>query len=115
MTDQRELDLELERYELFADPIYNFTFNRRQFLKVFTGGIALLVPTVNLLAQQDQGESGARGNQSVPNDIGAWIHIDEAGTFRCSPEKSSWARTFALRWRRRLRKSCAFRSRRYEW
>ena len=29
-----EFDLELERYELFADPIYNFTFNRRQFLKV---------------------------------------------------------------------------------
>jgi len=77
----RDLDLELERYELFADPLYNFTFNRRQFLKVFTGGIALLVPTVNLLAQQDQGESGgARGNQRVPNDIGAWIHIDEAGT-----------------------------------
>lgn len=76
-----DLDLELERYELFADPLYNFTFNRRQFLKVFTGGIALLVPTVNLLAQQDQGESGgARGNQGVPNDIGAWIHVDEAGT-----------------------------------
>lgn len=83
MTDDLELDLdvELERYELFADPIYNFTFNRRQFLKVFTGGIALLVPTVNLLAQQDQGESGgARGIQRVPNDIGAWIHVDEAGT-----------------------------------
>ncbi|HKR21817.1 MAG TPA: molybdopterin cofactor-binding domain-containing protein, partial [Pyrinomonadaceae bacterium] len=82
MTDQldHELDLELERYELFAGPLYNFTFNRRQFLKVFTGGIALLVPTVNLLAQQDQGESGgARGNQGVPNDIGAWIHIDETG------------------------------------
>ncbi len=80
-----DLDLELERYELFADPIYNFSFNRRQFLKVFTGGIALLVPASNLLAQagqQEQGESGGRGrfDQRVPNDIGAWIHIEENGT-----------------------------------
>jgi nicotinate dehydrogenase subunit B len=77
-----DLDLELERYELFANPIYNFTFNRRQFLKVFSGGIVLLVPATKLLAQQDQGESGGRGrsNERVPNEIGAWIHIDEAGT-----------------------------------
>jgi nicotinate dehydrogenase subunit B len=78
-----DLDLELERYELFADPIYDFGFNRRQFIKVFGGGIALLVPMSNLLAQtfqQEQGESGrGRSNQRVPNDIGAWIHIDEAG------------------------------------
>ena len=74
------LALELERYELFADPRYNFTFNRRQFLKVFTGGIALLVPMSNLLAQQEQGESGrGRMDQRVPNDIGAWIYFDEKG------------------------------------
>ncbi|HSE15420.1 MAG TPA: molybdopterin cofactor-binding domain-containing protein [Pyrinomonadaceae bacterium] len=78
-----EHDLELERYELFAGPTYNFNFNRRQFLKAFSGGIALIVPVSNLVAhtlQQDQGESGAgRGNQRIPNDIGAWIHIDEKG------------------------------------
>lgn len=78
---QLDQDLELERYELFANPIYNFTFNRRQFLKVFSGGIALLVPMSNLLAQQEQGESGGGpSNQRMPNEIGAWIHIDEAGT-----------------------------------
>src|SRR6185436_10277374 len=78
-----ELDLELERYELFAGPTYNFNFNRRQFLKAFSGGIALIVPVSNLVAhtlQQDQGESGRRGNERVPEDIGAWIHIDEKGT-----------------------------------
>ena len=77
-----EFDLEFERYELFADPIYNFTFDRRQFLKVFTGGVALLVPMTNLFAQQEQGESGRGRNndERVPNEIGAWIHIDEAGT-----------------------------------
>ncbi len=79
-----ERDIEQERYELFAGPTYNFNFNRRQFLKAFSGGIALIVPVSDLVAhtlQQEQGESGgARGNQRIPNDIGAWIHIDEKGT-----------------------------------
>lgn len=82
MKDAKD-DLELERYELFADPVYNFDFDRRQFLKAFSGGIALIVPMSNLVAlaaQQDQGESGqGRFNQRVPNEIGAWIHIDEKG------------------------------------
>jgi len=78
-----DLELEIERYELFAGPSYNFNFNRRQFLKAFSGGIALIVPASSVVArafQQEQGESGGgRGNQRVPNDIGAWIHIDESG------------------------------------
>jgi isoquinoline 1-oxidoreductase len=78
MNDTREL----ERYELDADPTYSFGFDRRQFIKVFGGGIALIVPMTNLLAQQPQerGESG-RGfsNQNLPNEIGAWIHIEEDG------------------------------------
>src|SRR6185369_1353313 len=74
-------DLELERYELFEGPAYRFSFNRRQFLKAFSGGIALIVPMSNLIAQQEQqGESGRRSNERVPDDIGAWIHIDESGT-----------------------------------
>jgi nicotinate dehydrogenase subunit B len=84
MNNELDVELEVERYELFSDPIYNFTFNRRQFLKVFSGGIALIVPMSNLLtaaAQQEQGESGqGRFDQRVPNEIGAWIHIDEGGT-----------------------------------
>jgi len=84
MNDDLELEIiEQERYELFAGPLYNFNFNRRQFLKAFSGGIALIVPVSNLVAhtlQQDQGESGRRGNERIPDDIGAWIHIDEKGT-----------------------------------
>ena len=83
MKEDLELAPELERYELFADPTYNFGFDRRQFLKAFSGGIALIVPVSNLIArtlQQDQDESGrGRFNQRVPDEIGAWIHIDEAG------------------------------------
>jgi len=75
--------LEAERYELFEGPAYRFDFNRRQFIKAFSGGIALIVPMSNLVAhtlQQEQGESGRnRSNERVPDDIGAWIHIDESG------------------------------------
>ena len=82
MNDVKD-ELELERYELFEDPSYNFGFDRRQFLKAFSGGIALIVPMSNVIArtlQQDQDESGrGRGGQRVPNEIGAWIHIDENG------------------------------------
>lgn len=84
MSREFEVETEVERYELSAEPAYNFGFDRRQFIKVFGGGIALIVPMTNLLAQptpQRQGESG-RGafSQRMPNEIGAWIHIDEGGT-----------------------------------
>ena len=102
MNDLKTISrLSQERYELFAGPLYNFNFNRRQFLKAFSGGIALIVPVSSLVAhtlQQDQGESGrSRGNERVPDDIGAWIHIDEKGTFQSSPAKSNLVRTFARR------------------
>src|SRR3984893_6352204 len=85
MSERLDYDdlIEPDRFELFADPTYHFGFNRRQFIKDFGGGIALIVPLTNLLAQQPQqghGESGRGGaNQGVPNEIGAWIHIDEDG------------------------------------
>src|ERR1700754_2686675 len=76
-------ELELERYELFAEPTYHFGFDRRQFLKAFSGGIALIVPLSDVLAQTEQRESGESGrgprNQRIPDEIGAWIHVDEAG------------------------------------
>ena len=75
---------EVERYELAEDPFYHFSFDRRQFLKAFSTGIALLVPMSNLLAQEQeqQGESGGRGgfNRELPQEIGAWIHIEPDGS-----------------------------------
>ena len=73
---------EVERYELTADPLYRFGFDRREFMKVFGGGIALIVPLTNLVAQEGEqrGESGRGGSgRNVPNEIGAWIHIDQSG------------------------------------
>ncbi len=73
--------IEVERYELFEGPTYNFQFDRRDFIKAFGLGILFIVPVTRALAQQrGQGESGRGGfNEHLPNDIGAWIHIDEDG------------------------------------
>ena len=72
---------EVERYELTAEPLYRFSFDRRQFMKVFGGGIALIVPMTSLFAQdQERGESGRGGfGRNLPQEIGAWIHIDQSG------------------------------------
>ena len=70
---------EVERYELSEDPFYNFAFDRRQFLKGFSAGIALLVPLGHLLAQEGEAGGGAF-NRELPQEIGAWIHIEEDGS-----------------------------------
>ena len=76
MNDLPEVDLlEIERYELAEDPLYHFTFDRRQFLKAFSAGIALLVPMSHLLAQEEQGF-----DREAPQNVGAWIHIDQDGS-----------------------------------
>src|SRR5688572_13031092 len=81
MIDDREVTdlIEVERYELFEASGYNFHFDRRDFIKTFGLGILFVVPLTRAFSQQ-QGESG-RGefNNNLPNNIGAWIHIDEKG------------------------------------
>ena len=79
---RRSDSLEIERYELFEDPFYRFKLDRRQFMKIFGGGVVLLVPFSRIDAQQ--GESGRRGRsqQDIPQEIGAWIHIDESGAIK---------------------------------
>ncbi|HSE32408.1 MAG TPA: molybdopterin cofactor-binding domain-containing protein [Pyrinomonadaceae bacterium] len=71
---------EVERYELSEEPPYHFGFDRRQFMKAFGGGLALIVPLTNVLSQE-QGESGRGGfNRDLPKEIGAWIHLEQDGS-----------------------------------
>src|SRR5438270_5469666 len=82
MNEQLDLTIgiESERYELFENPGYYFHFARRDFIKAFGLGIVFIVPAARALAQQrGQGESGRGGNERLPNDIDAWIHISEDG------------------------------------
>jgi len=80
MIDEQNInEIELDRFELFERPQHNFALDRRDFLKGFGLGIVFIVPVTRALAQQ-RGESGRGGfNQSLPNDVGAWIHLDEDG------------------------------------
>ena len=73
--------IEPERYELFAAPNYKFDLDRRDFIKTFGLGILFIVPTARAVSQQ-QDESGGRGRSgnNLPQEISAWIHIDEGGT-----------------------------------
>jgi CO/xanthine dehydrogenase Mo-binding subunit len=78
MSEKKPETIELERYELRENAAYHFELDRREFLKIFGGGIVLLVPLSRAEAQQ--GESGRAFGQSLPQEIGAWIHIDENGS-----------------------------------
>jgi CO/xanthine dehydrogenase Mo-binding subunit len=84
MTDDRDLAdfIEPERYELFAAPNYNFSFDRRHFIKTFGLGILFIVPATRVLSQQTGQEESGRGrfSENLPKDVGAWIHIDEKGS-----------------------------------
>src|SRR5207247_7558183 len=75
MKDRQDLAAPLspERYELFEKPRYHFELDRRQILKLFGGGIVLMVSLPQLSAPQ------APARDQVSQEIGAWIHIDRDG------------------------------------
>ena len=102
---------EVERYELAEDPLYHFNFDRRQFLKAFSAGIALLVPMGHLLAQEpEQGESGRGGfGRDVPQEIGAWIHVDQDGSVVVYTGKVEFGQNIRTSLAQRWRKSCTCR------
>src|SRR5262249_40863503 len=88
MSEHHVIDdsIEVERYELFAGPGYQFDFDlgRRDFFKLLGGGL-VLVFALDAFAQdpeRQEGESGRRqrGGAAVPKEIGGWLHIGEDGS-----------------------------------
>jgi CO/xanthine dehydrogenase Mo-binding subunit len=75
------LAIEPERYELHAPPVHHFEVDRRDFVKIFGAGIAVFLVTKDALAQQGESGGGRRGfgNEQLPKEISAWIHIGETG------------------------------------
>ena len=69
-----------ERYELDDGPAYRFSMNRRRFMKVFGGGIAVVCATggAAVLARSD-GLLDAAAESAATDEIGAWLHIGEDG------------------------------------
>ena len=74
--------LEPERYELSAPPSYRFDVDRREFFK-FLGTGVLVVSVWKEGRGQESGKPGSHKgtrDESLPSEIGAWLHIGEDGT-----------------------------------
>jgi nicotinate dehydrogenase subunit B len=84
MTDRMHFDFELEpeRYELAEPPAYHFEIARRDFFKSLGGGLFILLAFHQADAQQESGGGRRGGGRSLPQEIGAWLQIDENGAIR---------------------------------
>jgi len=72
------MTFEPERYELLAGPAYKFSLDRRDFFKTLGGGIVVVSFLTRAKAQESGGGRG-RGGRNMPQEIGAWLHIDQNG------------------------------------
>ena len=73
-----QIPLEPERYELAAPVAYCFEVDRREFFKFLGAGILIVGVLKNANAFQESG-AGKRPDESLPKEIGAWLHIGENG------------------------------------
>jgi len=75
-----EPGFEPERYELDAAPGYRFNLRRRNFFKFLGGGVVVVLLLDKALSQESGGGARRRGgNRNLPQEISAWLHIDEKG------------------------------------
>lgn len=74
-----ERPFEPERYELYEEPLYQFDFDRRDFLRALGGGIAVCLVLADADDAAAQQPGRGRGGSSGPTDLGAWLHISETG------------------------------------
>jgi CO/xanthine dehydrogenase Mo-binding subunit len=83
--------IDVERYELTEGRRYTFALERRTFIKLFGGGLAVLVAAGDALAQQESGRPASGAGEARRGDIpevAAWIHIDESGRVRVCTGKT---------------------------
>lgn len=73
-----QIPLKPERYELAAPVAYCFEVDRREFFKLLGAGILIVGVLKNANAFQESG-AGKRPDESLPKEIGAWLHIGENG------------------------------------
>jgi nicotinate dehydrogenase subunit B len=73
-----QIALEPERYELAGPPAYRFEVDRRDFFKFLGAGILIVGALKNADAFQESG-AARRSGESLPKEIGAWLHLGENG------------------------------------
>ena len=70
---------EPERYELHAPPSILFETNRREFFKFLGTGIFVACGASKAGAFQESGRGRRGGEDNLPKEIDAWLHIGETG------------------------------------
>jgi nicotinate dehydrogenase subunit B len=75
-------EIEIERYELNAASPYRFELQRRDFFKALGAGLLVACVLKDAFAFQESGGARRRfmGEESLPREISAWLHIGENGT-----------------------------------
>ena len=73
-----QIPLEPERYELKASSAYHFELDRREFFRFLGAGILIVGVLKSTHALQESG-AGKGPDESLPNEIAAWLHIGESG------------------------------------
>jgi len=72
------MKIEPERYELGAPSRYFFDLDRREFVKLFGGGLVILLTIPGSVTAQESGAHRGSG-EDLPHDLSAWLKIDEKG------------------------------------
>lgn len=74
--------IEAERYELNEPSQYHFELQRRDFFKALGAGLLVACVLKDALAFQESGVGRRRGfgEEALPREISAWLHIGENGT-----------------------------------
>jgi isoquinoline 1-oxidoreductase len=70
---------EQERYELAAPPTYRFELDRRGFFKFLGAGILVVSVLPEVSGFQESGRTLRQSGESLPREIGAWLHFGENG------------------------------------
>jgi len=73
-----------EREQHDVPSLHWFELDRRRFLRLFGGGIAVGIAaapafTGGVLEAQESGRASSRPSQELPKDLAAWIHIGQDG------------------------------------
>ena len=88
LNDDAQVLIEPERYEFFEGPRYEFELARRDFFKVLARLVVCFVVSRADAYQEEPGgrrrrgggrRSGRGGGRGVPQEVGAWLHINAAG------------------------------------
>lgn len=78
-TKDLALPLEPERYELRAAAPYRFDLDRRNFFKFLGAGIVVGSVLKPAVVAQESGGANRQREESLPQEINAWLHIGENG------------------------------------